>query len=435
MHELLAGDYPALEDAYSEPSFFRGIRRNLLKCSEKKLLCALPFSLTHTPFSPFGYYLPHEAAGLGSYPFHHAGAFYVQEPSASAAVTVLNPLPGERILDLCAAPGGKSTQIASMLGGRGLLWSNEYVRSRTGPLLSNLERFGVKNAVISSCHPETLCHSLAGYFDRVLVDAPCSGEGMFRRSAEAVRDWSPEHVKTCAVRQLSILKSASRALREGGVLVYSTCTFSREENENTISAFLTSCEDFDLVDCGVFFGRAAAIPEARRIYPMDGGEGHFIAKLCKKTPEPCEAVPFKNELTTDQGVLSDFFDCLFQTPPVGKIGISPAGMITLLPEDLPEICGLGVLRAGLELGMLRNGRVEPAHALFMASKPDELKSTVDFPHDSSEIAAFLRGEELPVSAQLHGYCGVSVDGITIGFGKCSGGRLKNHYPKGLRNLR
>ena len=225
MKETLGREYEAFLACYEKPHL-RGIRLNPQKCGEDLLRLALPFPVTAAPFSPLSYYVPEEAEHLGALPLHHAGAFYVQEPSAASAVTVLAPQPGERVLDLCAAPGGKSTQIAALLAGEGLLWSNEIVRNRANALLSNVERMGVRNAVVSCCRPEVLCGALAGFFDKVLVDAPCSGEGMFRRDERAIQEWSPEHVKTCAVRQLAILESASQALREGGILVYSTCTFS-----------------------------------------------------------------------------------------------------------------------------------------------------------------------------------------------------------------
>ena len=429
---MLGDEYSQFEQEYKEPAF-RGIRLNPLKCSVEQLTVSLPFSLRVSPFSPLGYYLPPAAEKLGRFPLHHAGAFYIQEPSASGAVTVLDPQPGEKILDLCAAPGGKSAQIASLMRGKGILWANEYVRGRTGALLSNLERMGVRNAVVSCCYPERLCKALAGYFDRVLVDAPCSGEGMFRKSAEAVQDWSQEHVSACAVRQLAILESASRALKQNGILVYSTCTFSKEENEQVVADFLAKNLDFEMLDCGVCFGRPAFLPKARRIFPMDGGEGHFIAKLRRTSPNPCSVRPHAPEKVPDQALLDSLFHEIFRSVPNGILKES-GRKVFLLPAYFPAMGGLGVLRAGVEVGTVRGSRVEPSHSLFMAAKPEELNHVVSFPHDSGEIAAFLHGEEVLVSEHLHGYCGVAVDGIMTGFGKCSAGHLKNHYPKGLRNF-
>ena len=192
--------------------YFRAVRINTLKSSIERVKELLPFELRPSPFCSEGFYIPFETQGLGNLPIHRAGAFYAQEPSAMSAVTVLSVERGDIVLDLCAAPGGKSTQIASSLGGTGLLWSNEIVKSRANILLSNIERMGVRNAVVSSCHPDRLCKALSGFFDKVLVDAPCSGEGMFRKDETAVAEWSAEHSHACAERQLAILDSAAEAL-------------------------------------------------------------------------------------------------------------------------------------------------------------------------------------------------------------------------------
>ncbi|MGX8701429.1 RsmB/NOP family class I SAM-dependent RNA methyltransferase [Caproiciproducens sp.] len=431
METMLGGEYPAFSDCYRKP-YYRGIRLNTLKCDEKTLKASLPFSLERTPFSPVSYYIPQDARKIGSLPMHHAGAFYSQEPSAASAVTALNPAPGDRVLDLCAAPGGKSTQIAALLQGSGLLWSNEIVRSRANALLSNLERTGVRNAVVSSCHPEALCGGLAGYFDKVLVDAPCSGEGMFRRDEQALQDWSQEHVEACAVRQLAILRSAARALKENGVLVYSTCTFSPEENEGVVSAFLKERGDFALIDCGEPFGRPAFLPQARRVFPLDGGEGHFVAVMRRISGNSAYPASYSPKKPPMMEMAEDLYGQIFKmelSSPVERVGES----FLILPRELPHLKGLGVIRAGVLLGEAKKNRMEPAHALFMAAKPQELHSVVDLPHDSEQIAAFLRGEETEADPRCHGFTGVAVDGVLTGFGKCSGGRLKNRYPKGLRN--
>ncbi len=431
MEAMLVGEYPVLLDCYQKP-YYRGIRLNTLKCGEKTLKASLPFSLERTPFSPVSYYIPQDAQKIGSLPLHHAGAFYSQEPSAASAVTALNPAPGDRVLDLCAAPGGKSTQIAALLQGSGLLWSNEIVRSRANVLLSNLERMGVRNAVVSSCHPEALCNGLAGYFDKVLVDAPCSGEGMFRRDEQALQDWSQEHVEACAVRQLAILRSAARALKENGVLVYSTCTFSPEENEGVVSAFLKEKNDFVLIDCGEPFGRPAFLPQARRVFPTDGGEGHFVAVMRRVSANSAYSSSYSPKKPSVMEMAEDLYRQIFKTElssPVEQIRDS----FLILPRELPYLKGLGVIRAGVLFGEVRKNRMEPAHALFMSAKPQELNSVVDLPHDSEQIAAFLRGEEMEADPHCHGFTGVAVDGVLTGFGKCSGGRLKNRYPKGLRN--
>lgn len=430
MKVLLGDEY---EDflKYYESDNFRGLRVNTLKCGADKLKSMLDFELKPTPFCPDGYYIPKDIVSLGNNPLHHAGAFYIQEPSATSAVEMLGVEHGDFVLDLCAAPGGKSTQIGAKLGGTGLLWSNEIVKNRANILLSNIERMGISNAVVSNAHPEVLCDKLANRFDKVLVDAPCSGEGMFRKNSAACAEWSEEHVKSCADRQLNILNSAKKALKSGGVMVYSTCTFSQEENEGVITQFLEQNPDFTLEDAGVSFGRVA-LKHARRIFPMDGGEGHFAAKL-RKAGE--RIPPFSEQMSAqkiDPNIL-DFYDSLFPNRPFGENIKVIKDKIMILPKNYnDDVKGLPVLRAGIILGELVKNRIEPHHSAFMAARPSDCASVVDFDRDSSEIKAFLHGEEVPVSPNIKGYTAVCVNGITVGFGKASGGRLKNKYPKGLR---
>ena len=404
MKSLLGGEYDSFLKYY-EAEHFRGLRVNTLKCTPEKLKELVGFELKPTPFCPNGFYIPGEVQSLGNSPLHHCGAFYIQEPSATSAAEMLGVEEGDFVLDLCAAPGGKSTQIGAMLNGTGLLWSNEIVRNRANILLSNIERMGISNAVVSNAHPEQLCERLAGRFDKVLVDAPCSGEGMFRKNGEAQTEWSVEHVRSCAERQLHILDSAKKALRPGGVLVYSTCTFSREENEGVISRFLDKNPDFVLEDPGVSFGRPT-MEHARRIFPMDGGEGHFAARLRKKGESGRISVPV-NTSKADSAIL-DFYDSLFVNRPFGENITVLKDKIIILPKNYQPADGVPVLRAGVILGEIVKRRFEPHH---------------------------LHGEEIDVPSDVKGYCTVCVDGMTVGFGKASNGRLKNKYPKGLRTLK
>ena len=417
-----------------------------LKIDKEKFEKIFPFKIKPAKFSKNSFYLDESVNSIGNLPLYHAGAFYVQEPSAASAVTILDPKPGEKILDLCAAPGGKSTQIAAELAGGGLLWANEIVRPRAQILLSNIERTGVRNAVVSSCHPEMLCEKLAGFFDKVLVDAPCSGEGMFRKNPLAIAEWSKEHVKMCAKRQLSILNVAAKVLKAGGVLVYSTCTFSLEENEQTIYKFLKENKNFELDEINCDFGRPAFHMDAtmgqidtslaRRVFPQDGGEGHFIARLRRKDANTRKIREFahrggqirNNKL--GESILSNIFNCAVY----GRIEAFNDKWV-ILPSGLPDISGLNVLRAGVFLGTSKGSNFEPAHAAFMAAKPDELKQKIELSSDSDEILAFLRGEEISIPEKMSGYVGLCVDGLTVGFGKAVNGRLKNKYPKGLRLLR
>ncbi len=435
MKELLGEEAEAFFHCLEQPSF-RGVRLNPLKCGFDTLAQSVSYRLSPSPFSPLCFYAQGEERP-GSMSAHHAGMFYSQEPSASSAVTALDPQPGERVLDLCAAPGGKSTQIAGLLGGEGLLWSNEIVKSRARILLSNLERMGTKNAVVSSCHPQRLCQALAGYFHRVLVDAPCSGEGMFRRDPAALREWTPESPAACAQRQRAILDSAAQAVREGGILVYSTCTFSREENEETARAFLNAHPEFEPDPIPAEFGRPDLEGHrwARRIFPMDGGEGHFVARFRRVGAVEQQGPKTKKELSGSLGkdlakAARELYKSLFTDECPSRMAQAGEKLL-LLPDPLPELSGLGVLRAGVELGELRGRRIEPSHGLFISRSGKACRRVLDFSPEDPALLAFLRGEEIDCGET--GYTAVCVNGVTTGFGKASGGRLKNRYPKGLRN--
>ena len=433
MKSLLGDEFVEFLKFYNGDDFIKGLRVNTLKCSPEKLCSLLDFELRKTPFCDEGFYIPSDIKSIGNNPLHHAGAFYVQEPSATSAVTMLDVHEGDYVLDLCAAPGGKSTQIGAKLNGTGLLWSNEIVRNRANILLSNIERMGISNAVVSNCRPDELCKRLENRFDRILVDAPCSGEGMFRKN-DAEREWSVEHVKSCAARQLLILNSAKDALKNGGYMVYSTCTFSKEENEGVISQFLAENPDFELVDSGVTFGRPT-LDYARRIFPMDGGEGHFAAKLHKKgEPYSNYNIPKKNNKIDSK--IFDFYDSIFTDRPFGENIEVIKDKVIVLPQNYNfDVKGLQILRAGVVLGEIVKNRIEPHHSAFMAAKKENCKSAVDFDVNSKEISAYLHGEEIAVPQDIKGYTAVCVNGITTGFGKASNSRLKNKYPKGLRILR
>ena len=433
MKSLLGEEYEEFLKSYEVPAR-RGLRWNTLKCSEEQFLQSMTFSLEPTPFSPLSFYFESGEEKMGYLPAHHAGLFYIQEPSACSAVTALDPKPGETVLDLCAAPGGKSTQIAGLLQGQGLLWSNEIVKNRAQVLLSNTERLGVRNGVVSSCHPQRLCEALQGFFDRVLVDAPCSGEGMFRRDPEAVAQWSPESVPACAQRQRAILDSAALAVKEGGVLVYSTCTFSKEENEDNVEWFLGAHPEFEMVPLDLPFGRPGihGLP-VRRIYPMDGGEGHFVAKFRRVGENSCRAGAFGQFLSGKEeeearNLFQELFSCEFPGN-AARFG----ERLYLLPNGLPELDRLGVLRAGVKLAQRKGRRWEPSHGVFQSARKEECRQVLDLPWDAPELSAFLRGEEIDCDGK--GYTALCAGGVPTGFGKASGGRLKNHYPKGLRNLR
>ena len=454
--EVLLGEEAAAFYAALDGPARRGLRVNTLKCTAEALLEHFPLPLTPVPFSPDGYLL-HGEWKAGADPLHHAGGYYMQEPSAMAPVTVLAPRPGEAILDLCAAPGGKATAIGAALRGQGMLWANEAVRARAPILQQNLERCGIRNAVVSQADPAVLADRLGPRFDGVLVDAPCSGEGMFRKEPAALEQWSPAAVAMCARRQRNILRSAACLVRPGGRLLYSTCTFAPEENERTVGAFLLEQPDFELVETGeTGFGRPAFSAEAvaafslpgedaapaglpyercRRILPQDGGEGHFLALFRKKGESPLEGGPPAAKSDTICLEVQKLYEECFFDPPEG-IFCRFGNTVRLLPFALPDSRGIPILGAGCAAAEIRETgrggiRLEPCHALFMAARAEDCRRILNLGRTDPRLTAFLKGEEIEASGEA-GWTAVAVEGVVTGFGKVSGGRLKNRYPKGLR---
>lgn len=450
---------------YAQNPHYKGLRVNTLKISTDAFL---KFGLCkdRTPFCKDGFYIQ-SAKKLGNHPLHHAGAFYLQEPSAMSAVTALDPKPGDRILDLCAAPGGKSTQIAAGLCGKGLLVSNEIVKSRANILLSNMERMGVSNAAVTSCHPDVIAAAMPCAFDKILVDAPCSGEGMIRKDPAILDSWSEENVAACAVRQLKILNTAARCLIPGGILIYSTCTFSKEEDEGVIEQFLKAHPEFSLQSISADFGRPALnMPLARRILWNDGGEGHFVARLIKsadanrelKNDAPENFSQIHNNInaqskykgrrkkhesfvrTSENGFsASESINLFLKFAEKNKITFNGGRLraaeerLYLLPDEGELPCEIPVIRFGVLLGNVQKGRFVPAHAMY-ACPAIETERTLSLPFDDSRCLKFLHGEEILADAE-DGYWRVAIEGVPLGFGKLSGGRLKNGYPKGLRTLK
>ena len=351
---------------------FRAVRVNPLKTDFDSVQSGFDFKLEKAPFYKDSYYIPKDFEGVGNLPLHHAGGFYVQEPSASSVLSVVNAKSGEKILDLCAAPGGKSTGIGAALMGEGLLWSNEYVRSRASALLSNIERIGITNAVVSSLSADYLCTSLEGFFDAVVVDAPCSGEGMWRHNEQVEKQWSEEYVLKCAELQREILFSAALAVMPGGRLIYSTCTFSKEENEENVIWFLENNPEFTLAKIDVDFGMGglsgddAIDSKVRRITPENGGEGHFVA-LFKKSGEKISTDSYfeENISPMSKKIVTEFLKENFTVIPEGVL-YEKNNLVYLVPVIAPQIKG-DILRYGLLIGEIRKNRIEPAHALFTAA--------------------------------------------------------------------
>lgn len=446
---LLGARYDALFAAPSKQPA-RGITVNTLRCTPQWLAQGAGLLLEPSPFCSAGFALrENEMFKPGQHPYHHAGAFYVQEPSASAPAPLLGVQPGERVLDLCAAPGGKSSQLAAALQGQGLLVCNEYEPARAQVLKANLERMGVRNAVVLNETPQRIAEALPAFFDRVLVDAPCSGEGMFRKEPQAAAQHGPGLVKHCAALGAQILDAAAACLAPGGVLMYSTCTFSPEEDEGQVGDFLARRPEFSLLPLACGFGAPGEenrccghpfdVSRVCRIWPCHGGEGHFMAKLQKaKTlcpsgrrqnlPGRQPAKPCKEW----QQFAQQWFPRLAGQP------VNLWGESVLLPPALPAdiLAGraLRTVRGGVLAGSLQKGRFVPAHHLFCAYGA-ECVSKINLSLGDARLAAYLRGEEIDAAGAANGWCCVMVDGLALGSGKVSGGRVKNHYPKALRNLK
>ena len=431
MEALLGAEYADFLAAYDRP-----LQKGLRLSGRKRLDGQLECLREPIPWARDGYAYDPESRP-GKHPYHEAGLYYLQEPSAMAPATLLSPQPGERVLDLCAAPGGKSTQLGDMLEGQGMLVANEINPKRAKILSRNIERMGISNALVLNMHPRDLEQRFAGFFDRILVDAPCSGEGMFRKEEAAVTDWSPETVKMCAARQSEILDSAANMLRPGGYLCYSTCTFAPEEDEGAIGAFLQRHPDFHVVEADMPWlapGRPEWAeqpnPELRytfRLWPhLLSGEGHFAALLKKDVDAAPAELPKPAEIKMP-AELMEFLDRMDVTLPEGRL-ISFGPSIYLCPADMPELKGLKVLRPGLELGQAKKGRFEPAHALALwlgtAAVTENLSAT------DPRVLDYLQGQVIPGTA--NGWTLITVDGLSLGWAKGSGGQLKNHFPKGLR---
>lgn len=445
-------DYEAFISQYALPPI-RGLRVNTLKLSKEEFHLLCPWKTKPADTMAEGLILDEPIEHIGSDPYHAAGLFYMQEPSAMSVVANSDIAPGMKVLDLCAAPGGKSGGIAARLSGKGLLISNEPILSRAKLLVQNLERLGVMNAAVTNIYPNSISKLLPRFFDRVLVDAPCSGEGMFRKDARAIAEWSPEHVLSCALRQKAILNSAAECVAHKGKLIYSTCTFSHEENEGVIDEFLAVHPEFEL-------------EFMQRYYPHTCcGEGHFVARLVLSERTSANAVDRfipkidKKSFSIVSSFLDDTFNfthCSNSLPQSDAepnnesiacsdfvLGIDSihldthSGRVFYLPMELPKvITELNYLSMGVEIGAMMKGRLKPSHGLFMAEGArNELhfraKKRIEFEYDSAEIKRFLSGNTIPINNTLCGYMPITVNGFPIGFGKAVDGTFKNHLPKGL----
>ncbi|MCI8391450.1 MAG: RNA methyltransferase [Roseburia sp.] len=496
MEAMLKEEYPAFLAQY-ERERARALRVNTLKTDPKRFADTALFALRPVPWAAAGYY--YDGGDLpGQHPYHEAGVYYIQEPSAMAPAEYLMQEPSgqelsgsltqepsgqepseslmqepaegtpraadaERILDLCAAPGGKSTQIAAAMKGRGILVCNEIHPARAKILSENTERMGIRNAVVTNETPKRLAEHFGAYFTRILVDAPCSGEGMFRKNETACEEWSAGHVAMCAARQDEILDEAAVMLKPGGRLVYSTCTFAPEENEGSVRRFLLRHPDFFVEPAARREGMAEGVPawggegeqgaelaKTIRLWPHRlNGEGHYLAVLRKKgvisdgagRDARCGRQPGMSRKEAERpGGALDAYRAFSEADLTGVCAVRTVlpercllfgGQFYLMPEGMPRIAGLKVLRPGFHLGTVKKNRFEPSHALALALNPKEARSVADLSPDDKRVRAYLAGETFPWDGPK-GWTLVAVDGYSLGWGKVSGGILKNHYPKGLR---
>ena len=450
MRELLGPEAPAFLDSYGRPAQ-RAVRANPLKLDPADLPGLLGIDPDPVPWCPEAFFLP-QGVRVGDTLAHAAGLCYVQEPSALAVGAALDVRPGQRVLDLAAAPGGKTTLAAGRLGDRGVVVANEVQRGRVQALADNLDRWGSARTMLAAETVARLAERLPGAFNRVLLDAPCSGEGLFRRNPAAAAQWRPGHVRGSAERQRALLADAAALVRPGGVLVYSTCTFAPEENEQQVAGFLAAHPDWELLELpahqGFTPGRpdwsADGLPELARtvrLWPHHlRGEGHFIAKLARPGsggrlptgPSPTGPLP-AGPGAGRQAVVDAWrgfaADALEEEP----AGVTVVGERAYLVPD-PEVAGAGVrlVRPGLLAGRVRPGRFEPAHALAMAVGVATARRGRRL--DDAEAAAWVRGEALGHQGP-DGWMVVGWNGWPLGWGRAAGGSLKNHYPKGLRTMR
>ncbi len=461
MREQLGAEMDAFLKAYDE-SNYHGLRLNVLKSKGRTV--ADKFALRPVPWCGTGFYYDEEQRP-GRHPYHHAGAYYIQEPSAMLVGELAAPTPGMKVLDLCAAPGGKTSHLAGFLNGEGVLVANEIVPNRARILSQNVEGMGTRNCIVTNESPDRLEPYFSSYFDLIVVDAPCSGEGMFRRDEIARTEWSLDNVKACVERGEGILESADRMLKVGGKLVYSTCTFAPDEDEMAISTFLkahpvyhiektdvTKSDGADDSDGWISEGRPEwsdgneDLKSTYRLWPHKlHGEGHYVAVLRKGDTDCYEAADetvvkrdkraskAKNDTASQAlkkavDLYEEFSRGIFAN--INGEYVMFGDNLYMYPEGAPAAGRLRVERAGLHLGEIKKDRFEPAHALAMALNPDEYKNVIELDEDTA--LKYLCGETVSCDMGLKGWQLITVDGYSIGWGKAASGILKNHYPKGLR---
>lgn len=438
MKDMLKNEYNEFIKSMDETPVFTGIRINTSKKGAKDAVFAEFGALENIPWCENGFYADKSIIS-GNHPYHIAGLFYFQEPSAMSTISALPIESDDYILDLCAAPGGKATQAGALLGKNGLLVANEIIKNRANILSDNIERFGLTNTIVTNETPQKLSEKYPHFFDKIIVDAPCSGEGMFRKEPQAVDEWSIEHTVSCGTRQKHILDCAMKMLKGGGYIVYSTCTFAPEENEQICAYMLENYnvellepQKLDMLSKGKTEWSLSDfnMEKTRRIFPhKNKGEGHFVALFHsldnkssfenkKSQKNTCDSERLYREF--EKEFLNTILDgefCLF------------GENLYLKPKNI-NIDKIKTVRAGLHLGICRKNRFEPSHALCLALKKEDFKNSIDFPCDSEKLKKYLMGET--IECDKKGWCAVTVNGYPIGWGKASNGIFKNHFPKYMR---
>lgn len=425
-----------------------GIRVNTLKISPEEFLRRTGWPLEPVPWCPEGFRLLDDTLRPGKHPYHAAGLYYIQDPSAMAPAALLNPQPGEWVLDLAAAPGGKTTHLAARMGNQGLLVANDVQPRRLRELTHNLDRWGATHVVVTQALPGRLARFFGPIFHRVLVDAPCSGEGMFRKDPKARSAWSPSLVQRCAQMQRGILKAAAHLVRPGGFLLYSTCTFAPEENEGVIARFLEKHPDFDVVAVPQAPGFAPGRPDwlhppgpetlryAVRLWPHRvAGEGHFIVLLRRRSgPEPSLPPPGRRKKVPAEALrlYRAFVRETLTEEPVSEEHLALFGNhLYALPPEVPNFKGLPVVRWGWWLGTVKKGRFEPSHALALSLKPEQARHTLSLTLEHPDLRTFFAGGTW-VSSGPEGWVLILVENFPVGWAKRVKGRLKSRAPRWLR---
>lgn len=441
MKEMLGEEFQSYQEALELPCY-HGLRVNTAKISVEEFLKIAPFQLRPVPWCPNGFYYD-EKEQPAKHPYYYAGLYYIQEPSAMTPASVMPVEAGDRILDICAAPGGKSTELAAKLQGTGLLVSNDISNSRAKALLKNLELFGVPNILVLSEPSNVIADNFEGFFDKILIDAPCSGEGMFRKSSSMIKAWENNGVDMFVNLQHSILKEMMKCLRPGGSMIYSTCTFSPEENEQAMDFLLELDSDLELIELPNYEGFDKGHPEwsltgnedvtkCRRLWPHRiQGEGHFVALLHKKETQMPNAGnwyrPAKGKLPEE---VREFLSHIKWDFDESRMEIQKERLY-YLPAQMPSVKGLRVLRNGLFLGEIKKNRFEPSQSLAMALRMEEYDNAVSLDVSDERVIRYLKGETIELEGE-NGLVLVGVDGYPLGWGKLTNGTLKNKYLAGWR---